>query len=825
MAMLGIVPASALRRAGPAEASPGLSSAESPAAEVRAEPAPAPDNIIYGADGEPVGASKNPETLPTDGGIFYDSYASAYSHAQNTGVLPVFSDGQRRYALYPVEAGERTFYYAAEYDPQSGERKVELLEAPLAGAGATTEWLGSQMGDFIARRRSDPQAGPDYGASPAFKDSEGVENIPLNFAVENVREGESPEAASFREQLREVEAGTLPTHKILKLGNPSETLMELGVPDRPITLRQSVISKIIEKHGIGYDLISRLPESINDPIAVFSYPQDKNVRDVLVELRDRNGRAIVASLKLNVSTQRHGEVSDLKSVHPKENFGRIYDWIRKGKTLYWNKQKGRKFLQDSVPANWEQYETELSPLLLPSENYSESQGENLNFFADSRENSENEGRGAENYEGEPGGISRAEAASEAAKSIEAIFGKAAAADKERGIKKRRILRKVSDKAKLPKGVKLDKNTGRLAGLANPAEMRRYLAKALDVGVYPGMDVSRHRNAAGVYYNLLEIIRLRGGRINDMNVIGHELGHHLERLMFDYRLPDVGTPLKRELEGFCVSRFGKAYPPRLRAREGWAQFVSEWISSPREAERAAPIAAEAVSQLQRAFPKIGKILDNAREMAALWENAAPNAKAEANIKFADEARPAEGEGVSAFLKRLYGLGQYYGADRLYGLKRAQRIVNERTGEEADFYERARIMKGAASENSQWTLESRQTNIDGLEIGESLEEICSEKNTGVTLRRFEAYLVARRAMAYYERNPGESPETCRAKFGNDYATLFKVAEAATSKMRNAARRLGDQKRASRSSRILSSSAFARFLASASPAESSAFSWAKA
>lgn len=71
MAMLGIVPASALRRAGPAaEANPGFSSAESAAAEARAEPAPAPDNIIYGADGEPVGASKNPETLPTDGGIF-----------------------------------------------------------------------------------------------------------------------------------------------------------------------------------------------------------------------------------------------------------------------------------------------------------------------------------------------------------------------------------------------------------------------------------------------------------------------------------------------------------------------------------------------------------------------------------------------------------------------------------------------------------------------------------------------------------------------------------------------------------------------------------
>lgn len=349
------------------------------------------------------------------------------------------------------------------------------------------------------------------------------------------------------------------------------------------------------------------------------------------------------------------------------------------------------------------------------------------------------------------------------------------------------MRKISDRVKLPSGVKLDKKTGRLAGIANPAEIRRYLAKALDVGVYSGMDVARHKNALGTYSNLLEIIRLRGGHINDMNVVGHELGHHLERLMFDFHLPDADTPLKGELERFCVSRFGSAYPPNLRAREGWAQFVSEWIADPRAAEGEAPIAGAAMEQLSRAFPKIGKILDNAREMLALWQNADPNARAEANIKFSDEARPRESEGVAAFLKRLYGQGQLYGADRLYGLKNAQQIVGDRTGKSADFYERARTMKGAASENSQWSREVRQTDLSGAEIGESLEEICAEKNTGVSLRRFEAYLVARRAMAYYRRNPEQSADTCRAKFGNDYATLSKVEDAATDKMRFAARKL--------------------------------------
>lgn len=803
---------------------------------------PRADYFIYGADGKLVGTSREPAILPTSGGIYYDSYASAFADAGRRGAPPAFSDGRKVYAILPVESDGRVFYYAAEYDPQAGRRNVELLENPPQGAGGAVgpEWLGAQMEAFIEKRRENPDAGPRPYASEPFTGADGVENVPINFARErvgggnsdqqsqrpadNVRNapesaalispsenvsgsqgenyseafgaGETEDARAFRSELDDMQAGTLPSWKILKVGYPSDILKGVGIPDKPIMLRQSVIKKITGKHGIDYGILKKLPGEINDPIAIFSYPKNRNVRDVLVETRDSRGRSIIASLKLDVSNKRYGELVDILSVHPKENFGRIYSWIKGGKLLYWNKQKGRKFLQDSAPANWAQQEEILSPLFPPSENASESQGGNLNFYAEPRVS---EGRPADaggGYAGaERGGIpAGARAYADAAESIESINAASARAgrrkaenDARRGIKRRGVLRKISDRVKLPSGVKLDKKTGRLAGIANPAEIRRYLAKALDVGVYSGMDVARHKNALGTYSNLLEIIRLRGGHINDMNVVGHELGHHLERLMFDFHLPDADTPLKGELERFCVSRFGSAYPPNLRAREGWAQFVSEWIADPRAAEGEAPITGAAMEQLSRAFPKIGKILDNAREMLALWQNADPNARAEANIKFSDEARPRESEGVAAFLKRLYGQGQLYGADRLYGLKNAQRIVGDRTGKSADFYEWARTMKGAASENSQWSREVRQTDLSGVEIGESLEEICAEKNTGVSLRRLEAYLVARRAMAYYRKNPEESADTCRAKFGNDYATLSKVEDAATDKMRFAARKL--------------------------------------
>ena len=127
-------------------------------------------------------------------------------------------------------------------------------------------------------------------------------------------------------------------------------------------------------------MIANLPEAINDPVAIFSYPENKNVRDIFLELRDKKGRAIIASLKLNVSFQRVGEVSDLSTAHAKENIGRIYDWIRKGRLLYLDKQKGRKFLQDSVLIRLEQQGGNLSPLIQKSEKISESQGEILENF-------------------------------------------------------------------------------------------------------------------------------------------------------------------------------------------------------------------------------------------------------------------------------------------------------------------------------------------------------------------------------------------------------------------------------------------------------------
>ena len=167
---------------------------------------------------------------------------------------------------------------------------------------------------------------------------------------------------SFEKQIDNYNSGKYPSGKFFTVGIPSDLLKSHGISDKRILMTEGVLKKI-KKHGINDEQIKNIPKSINAPVGIFSYPKNKNVFDILVEFSMPNGRPIIVSLEINKNRQGFGEIIDLITAHPKENFGRIIDWAKKGRCLYWNKEKGRKLLQDTIPANWERYETELTPFL------------------------------------------------------------------------------------------------------------------------------------------------------------------------------------------------------------------------------------------------------------------------------------------------------------------------------------------------------------------------------------------------------------------------------------------------------------------------------
>lgn len=163
----------------------------------------------------------------------------------------------------------------------------------------------------------------------------------------------------FSEDVGKSLGGTLPTQQVLKVGTPSDRLQLSGVPNREITITQGVLKKGIA-HQVPPDVLADLPRLLADPVMVFQSTAGPNRRVVMTDAKLPDGKHVVTALEIAVNRQGMGEVVDIRSIHPKENAGRFLNWINKGLTKYWNHEKGRAFLQESIPANWERYAEKLA---------------------------------------------------------------------------------------------------------------------------------------------------------------------------------------------------------------------------------------------------------------------------------------------------------------------------------------------------------------------------------------------------------------------------------------------------------------------------------
>ena len=610
----------------------------------------------------------------------------------------------------------------------------------------------------------------------------------IRFAKPAATKSDVRDGDNFRAELDEFKSGRLPTYKILKLGMPSEKLINQGIPNKPITIRQSVIKKIIEKHGLGYDLISNLPEAINDPVAIFSYPQNKNVRNILLELRDKKGRAIIASLELNVSTQSYGEVSDLATVHPKENIGRIYDWIRKGRLLYLDKQKGRKFLQDSAPTNREQYGTELSPLIQKSEKISESQGEILENFGKNEAQDSSDVREYKNpdyREDVPTEETSSPSESAAPSTPETIAADyetlKAKTERKRLLHPALFSRTISkSRALLPESVKWNRELNRIEGTPSIGDIRRYAEKTLSIPISKKLDMS---NARGIYYTRLQAIRTRGGYHNDFDVLAHELGHYLENVLFGEEITGSGTAMESELRLYCYEKFKNAYPANLMPSEGWAQFVSDLLNDVNDAKSKCPVSFGVLEKALLDNPNVAGVLENIRQMAELNRNANAWDRARANIKRESQRDKTP---LMEKIKEIPRLWRRRLFDRYEAIDKLAKIVDEQGGDGKKLYQMVENYSGGHIGQSEYSLLHEQLDLDGNVIGPGLRKIYNDNlKTAFDRENIDSYLVAARAKEYFaKKTQKERDATCRQKFGLSYEDVEAICSTASVAMKKCA-----------------------------------------
>ena len=307
-----------------------------------------------------------------------------------------------------------------------------------------------------------------------------------------------------------------------------------------------------------------------------------------------------------------------------------------------------------------------------------------------------------------------------------------------------LLSRVISKSRsiLPRTVKFDKSKNRLAGVPSIADIRRYAERAFAVPIAAKM---RRDNPKflGVYLSDLQAIRTRGGHTNDIGLLAHELGHHLETILFAGKLSEAETAAARELAAYCVERFGdNAYPQNEHVSEGFAQFISDVITDVNDARARCPQAYALLERALRDNSNAAAVFDNIRQMVALNKNGSAFDRVQANIR-----RKSDME-KTPFMEKIKGLRRLYRRkliDSNEGIAElAQEVDRQSPGNGKKFLDMVTNYQGGHIGQSDYSIKNQQLDIDGNVVGKGLEQIMSD-NLGAAFDResFSAYLYAHRA----------------------------------------------------------------------------------
>lgn len=154
--------------------------------------------------------------------------------------------------------------------------------------------------------------------------------------------------------------------RFINMGTTPDVLQMLGMPNTDVFVRETTIEKAFRNqlrfdehgHNIDPETLKRLPEQLNDPIAVMRPLKDSTNPDsllVLTELIEKEflsayeiergikpkDKPVIVALMLN-NTSNGVEVINITTIHGRIH-GNILEMLQKG-TLYWNKEKGSQFL-------------------------------------------------------------------------------------------------------------------------------------------------------------------------------------------------------------------------------------------------------------------------------------------------------------------------------------------------------------------------------------------------------------------------------------------------------------------------------------------------
>ncbi len=163
------------------------------------------------------------------------------------------------------------------------------------------------------------------------------ENDNLLFDIERLN-------TQFNKELKQLINNKLNKNHIFKLGMPSISLLNAGMPNYPIELSASRLLKKSkqEQHPFDLELIQNLPKLIHSPLMVFVSATKLKSLVVVIEI-EYKGKNFVIPIKFN-ENKNDIYINSVRSVYYRKTNLHIIQWIKEGLLLWANKKQTLNWL-------------------------------------------------------------------------------------------------------------------------------------------------------------------------------------------------------------------------------------------------------------------------------------------------------------------------------------------------------------------------------------------------------------------------------------------------------------------------------------------------
>ncbi|MBN1156719.1 hypothetical protein JXA85_03825, partial [Candidatus Woesearchaeota archaeon] len=179
----------------------------------------------------------------------------------------------------------------------------------------------------------------------------------------NISSGLDAVNQRFNEELDQFLRGKIKAGHTFELGNPSHKLLAAGFPDLPIQLTSAKLKEksTHEQHPFDPGLLKNLPDSVQNPIAVFRSLVHLGSNVILTEIQDEKGNNFVVVIELEKEVYRGRKsiiINDIRSVYPKDNITdikkwivdyKLLDWVDKEKALNWLGRQRTLYAEAAIP--------------------------------------------------------------------------------------------------------------------------------------------------------------------------------------------------------------------------------------------------------------------------------------------------------------------------------------------------------------------------------------------------------------------------------------------------------------------------------------------